>query len=77
MKKMKLAHFDDPKWSYKDLCRYAKKYRTVLDERIRSERSPIKVHNLAKHVGYLYAYNSQPRKVLIANLRLVQACLYK
>lgn len=64
MKNIKLANFNNPKWTYRDLCRYAQKYR----------------NRVPKGTGawnLLTRYNSQPRKALIINLKKVQECLYK
>ena len=63
MKKIKLANFDNPKWTYKDLCNYAKKYRGKAT----------KPEDLAR----LYRYNSQSKPMLISNLKEVQKHLYK
>jgi hypothetical protein len=62
MKRTKLANFDNPKWTYRDLCFFALKYRIKImhDPKIKE-----------------YRYNSQPRKALIANLKEVQKYLYK
>lgn len=63
MKKIKLANFDNPKWTYKDLCNYAKKYREKATK--------------PEDLAMLSRYNSQPRHMLIGNLKEVQKHLYK
>lgn len=64
MKNIKLANFDNPKWTYRDLCRYAQKYRSKLPE-----GSDI--------MSLLARYNSQPREDLINHLKRAQKFLYK
>ena len=34
MNKIQLARFDDPKWTYKQLCKYALKYRKMLANKV-------------------------------------------
>lgn len=63
MKRIKLANFDNPKWTYKDLCSYAKKYRSKVTDPV--------------YLDKLYRYNSQPKEMLIKNLKEVQEYLYK
>lgn len=65
MKRTKLANFDNPKWTSRDLCFFALKYRI----KIMKEKEDL--------LDRLYRYNSQPRKALIANLKEVQKYLYK
>jgi hypothetical protein len=80
MNKIKLAHFDDPKWTYKQLCKYAQRYRGILKNKIRAFSL---VHDwtnaLATENIYskLERYNSIPRYLLIKRLTEVQAFLYK
>jgi hypothetical protein len=70
MKRTKLANFDNPKWTYRDLCFSALKYRIKImhDPKIKEKEDLL---------DRLYRYNSQPRKALIANLKEVQKYLYK
>lgn len=82
MKKMKLAHFDDPKWSYKDLCRCAKKYRELLKKGRSKKITPsywqsLYDLNISLCLQYLTRYNSLPRKALIAALKTTQHVLYR
>lgn len=63
MKKIKLANFDNPKWTYEDLCNFAKKYREMTTH--------------PSYLAKLYRYNSQPRHMLIGNLKEVQKHLFK
>lgn len=80
MNKIKLAHFDNPKWTYNQLCEYASKYRLTLKRRIKiaAERHDRKAA-LANTNAYdkLKRYNSIPRYLLIQRLTEVQAFLYK
>lgn len=64
MKNIKLANFDNPKWTYRDLCRYAQKYRSKLPEG-------------SATMLLLARYNSQPREDLINHLKRAQKFLYK
>lgn len=68
MKKVKLANFNDPKWSYSDLKKYARKYRDMIDKK---DVVPFNIGHA------LDMYQSQPRDLLIERLIRVQAYLYK
>lgn len=68
MKNKKLANFSNPKWTYKDLKCYARKYRNKLCDLK-------KVPDVIKCA--LVMYQSQSRELLIINLKKVQAYLYK
>lgn len=68
MKKVKLANFNDPKWSYDDLKKYARKYRDMIKE---EDEVPFNISHA------LDMYQSQPRDLLIERLIRVQAYLYK
>lgn len=66
-RKVKLANFDDPKWTYNDLKIYARKYRDKLKNK----------HNVRMEiVTALTMYQCQSREILIKNLKIVQAELY-
>lgn len=65
---IKLANFDDPKWTRADLRRYAKKYRDRLDCMLKVPENI----TLA-----LKKYQLQSTKNLISNLKKVQAFLYR
>lgn len=66
-KKVKLANFDDPKWTYDDLKRYARKYREKLND----------VVNMPSDIYYaLSMYQCLPKETLIARLKKVQSFLY-
>lgn len=80
MNKIKLARFDDPKWTYKQLCKYALKYRKMLASKVISYRNRDKLAE-AIEANYvyetLYRYNSIPRYLLIKRLKEAQKLLYK
>lgn len=80
MNKIKLARFDDPKWTYKQLCKYALTYRKMLANKV------VRHHNkneLAEAIEAndvyetLYRCNSIPRYLLIKRLKEAQKLLYK
>lgn len=80
MNKIKLAHFDNPKWTYNQLCEYASRYRLALKRRIKmaSDRHDWKAVVANKNAyNKLRHYNSIPRYLLIQRLTEVQALLYK
>ena len=65
--KVKLANFSDPKWTYDDLKRYARKYREKLND----------VANVPVNINCaLSMYQCLPKETLIAKLKMVQAFLY-
>lgn len=66
-KNVKLANFDDPKWTYDDLKRYARKYREKLND---TANVPTSIYNA------LSMYQCLPKETLIAKLKVVQAFLY-
>ena len=68
MKNVKLANFNDPKWSHNDLKKYARKYRNMIDKK---DVVPFNIGHA------LDMYQSQPRHLLIERLIRVQAYLYK
>lgn len=68
MKKVKLANFNDPKWSYDNLKMYARKYRNMIKEK---DDVPFNISHA------LDMYQSQSRGLLIERLIRVQAYLYK
>jgi hypothetical protein len=68
MKKVKLANFNNPKWSYDDLKKYARKYRDMINEK---DNVPFNIRHA------LDMYQSQPRDLLIERLIRVQDYLYK
>lgn len=82
MNKIKLAHFDDPKWTYKQLCAYAYIYRSKLNSIMR-DRARVNSMTLKERLKLrdailaLRAYNSKPRKELIEGLKVAQTYLYK
>lgn len=66
-KNVKLANFNDPKWTYDDLKRYARKYREKLND----------VANVPVNINCaLSMYQCLPKETLIAKLKIVQAFLY-
>lgn len=69
MNKMKkLANFNDQKWSYDDLKRYARKYREKLKN----------IESTPERICYaLNMYQCLPREILIERLKRVQEFLYK
>lgn len=66
-KNVKLANFDDPKWIYNDLKRYARKYREKLND---IENVPTSIYSA------LSMYQCLPKETLIKKLKMVQAFLY-
>ncbi len=80
MNKIKLARFDNPKWTYKQLCKYALKYRKMLASKVIFHRNR---DDLAKAIEANHAYdsfhryNSIPRYLLIKKLKEAQNLLYK
>lgn len=80
MNKIKLARFDNPKWTYKQLCKYALKYRKMLASKVIFYRNRDKLAE-AIEANYvyetLYRYNSIPRYLLIKRLKEAQKLLYK
>lgn len=66
-KNVKLANFDDPKWTYDDLKRYARKYRRQLNDAV---NVPMNIYNA------LSMYQCLPKETLIEKLKMVQAFLY-
>ena len=80
MNKIKLARFDDPKWTYKQLCKYALKYRKMLASKVISYRIRDKLAEAieANHAyEAFHRYNSIPRYLLIKRLKEAQNLLYK
>lgn len=80
MNKIKLAHFDNPKWTYNQLCEYAQKYREALKCKMKDASSK---HDwstalaTANEYEKLIRYNSIPRYILIQRLTEVQTFIYK
>lgn len=66
-KNVKLANFDDPKWTYDDLKQYARKYRGKLNDAI---NVPTNIYNA------LSMYQCLPKAMLIERLKTVQTFLY-
>ena len=67
MKKVKLANFNDPKWSYDDLKKYARKYRDRINEK---DLVPFNI------IHALDMYQRLSKETLISRLKMVQAFLY-
>lgn len=67
MKKVKLANFNDPKWSYNDLKKYARKYRDRINEK---DNVPFNISHA------LDMYQRLSKETLISKLKTVQAFLY-
>lgn len=80
MNKIKLARFDNPKWTYKQLCKYALTYRKMLANKVARHRNR---NELAEAIEANHAYetfhryNSIPRYLLIKRLKEAQKLLYK
>lgn len=64
----KLANFDNEKWTYEDLKRYARKYRNLLKER---SNVPDDILNA------LIMYQCTSKETLIICLKKVQKYLYR
>lgn len=64
MKNVKLANFDNPKWTYDNLKQYARKYRNMLKDK------EIEDNTLAM-------YQCMKKDELINKLKVVQKKLYK
>lgn len=80
MNKIKLARFDNPKWTYKQLCKYALKYKKMLYDKatLHRQRDEFREARLAGEVyDHFYRYNSIPRDTLIGVLKEAQKLLYK
>lgn len=80
MNKIKLAHFDDSKWTYKQLCKYALKYRKLLANKVARHRQRDELTEAieANHAYEAFRrYNSIPRYLLIKRLKEAQNLLYK
>ena len=67
MKKVKLANFNDPKWSYDNLKMYARKYRNMIKEK---DDVPFNISHA------LDMYQRLSKETLISKLKMVQAFLY-
>lgn len=67
MKKVKLANFNDPKWSYSNLKNYARKYRDRINKK----------NNIPFNIRHaLDMYQRLSKETLISRLKMVQAFLY-
>lgn len=80
MNKTKLARFDDPKWTYKQLCKYALKYRKMLASKVIFYRNRDELAEAIEANNAYEAfrrYNSIPRYLLIKRLKEAQNLLYK
>lgn len=80
MNKIKLARFDNPKWTYKQLCKYALKYRKMLANKVarHCSRNELAEAIEANHAyETFHRYNSIPRYLLIKRLKEAQKLLYK
>lgn len=80
MNKIKLARFDNPKWTYKQLCKHALKYRKMLANKVvfhRQRDELTEAREAANIYENFYRYNSIPRDTLIGVLKEAQKVLYK
>lgn len=80
MNKIKLARFDNPKWTYEQLCKYALKYRKMLASKVIFHRNRDELAEAIEANNAYEAfrrYNSIPRYLLIKRLKEAQNLLYK